>query len=108
MNELSIEDLRKLSREGNIKWTKHVVKRLQERLIYKEDVYNVIYHGKIIEQYPDSFPEPSCLISGKDLKNNPLHVVVGADGLILTVITAYEPTLDKFENDFETRKENTK
>jgi len=105
MSELNIDALRKLCDSGNIKWTIHVIRRLQERLIYREDVYNVIYHGKIIEQYPDAFPNPACLIAGKTLKGMPLHVVIGADGVILTVITAYEPTADKFENDLETRKE---
>ena len=105
MPELTIELIREISDGGNIKWTKHVIRRLQERQIYREDVYNVIYHGKIIEQYPDDFPDPSCLLSGRDTKNNPLHVVISADGTILTVITAYEPTLDKFETDYETGKE---
>ena len=105
MPELNIDALRKLCDSGNIKWTKHVAKRLQERLIFRDDVYNVLYHGKIIEQYPDAFPNPACLISGETLKGTPLHVVIGADGVVLTVITAYVPTNDKFENDLETRKE---
>lgn len=106
MNELNLEMLRKLCDSDSIKWTRHVTKRLQERQIYRKDVYNVIYHGKIIEQYPDAFPNPACLISGTDTKNNPLHVVIGADGVIITVITAYTPTPDKFDIDLETRKEN--
>lgn len=106
MSELNLNMLRKLCDSGSIKWTKHVTKRLQVRKIYREDVYNVIYHGKIIEHYPDAFPNPACLISGTDTNKNPLHVVVGADGVIITVITAYTPTLDKFDIDLETRKEN--
>ena len=42
MNELSLEALQKLCDSRSIKWTKHVAKRLQERFIYREDVYNVI------------------------------------------------------------------
>lgn len=106
MYELSIETVRKLCSDGKIKWTKHATRRLQERLIFRDDVFNAINNGKIIEQYPDSFPNPSCLISGKALNEKPLHIVVSADGVILTVITAYEPSLDKFEGDFETRKES--
>ena len=106
MSELNLELLRKLCDSGNIKWTKHVIKRLQERQIYREDVYHVMYHGRIIEQYPDAFPNPACLISGTDTNENKLHVVVGSDGVIITVITAYTPTLDKFGIDLETRKEN--
>ena len=54
MSELNLDMLCKLCDSGSIKWTNHVIKRLQERQIYREDVYNVIYYGKIIEQYPDA------------------------------------------------------
>lgn len=105
MPELNIDALRKLCDSGKIKWTTHVTMRLQERLIFRDDVFHVIYYGKIIEQYPHSFPNPACLIFGKTLKGMPLHVVIGSDGVILTVITAYMPSTDKFEKDLETRKE---
>lgn len=105
MPELTIDALRKLCDSGKIKWTMHVAMRLQERLIFRDDVYHVIYHGKIIEMYPNAFPNPACLVSGKTLKGVPLHVVIGSDGVILTVITAYVPNTDKFEKDLETRKE---
>ena len=48
MNELNLDDLRKLCDSGNIKWTKHVIKRLQERQIEREAVYQAIFHDKII------------------------------------------------------------
>ena len=106
MNELNLELLRKLCNNGDVIWTDHIHTRLQERILNRKDVYNVLYSGKIIEQYPDSYPHPSCLIFGKDLKGNPLHIVVACNGLFVTMVTAYFPDLDNFENDYETRKEN--
>lgn len=90
-------------RQRNMVWP--YTQRLNERILNRKDVYNVLYNGKIIEQYPDDYPHPSCLISGKDLQGNPLHIVVACNGIIVTMVTAYFPTEDKFEDNFETRKE---
>ena len=106
MNELTIEFIHTLSKERKIKWTLHIIRKLQERGIYREDVYNAIDNGQIIEHYPNDYPYPSCLLFGKDLKGNPLHVVIGSDGTILYLITSYFPDSDSFENDSITRKEN--
>lgn len=105
MKQITMKHIQKLYHQGKIQWTFHAAQRLQQRGILRKDVYNVLEYGKIIEQYPDSLPFPSCLISGKGLSNQPLHVVIGENGVVLVVITAYMPGLDKFENDFETRKE---
>lgn len=104
MNELTIELLQKLCNNNSVLWTAHALRRLQERSIYREDVFNAISTGKIIEQYPDSYPHPACLVLGMSLNNEHLHIVVGCDGDVATIITAYFPTPDKFKSDLETRK----
>ena len=105
MEELSIELLQKLCKSNAILWTAHALRRLQERNIYREDILNVINNGKIIEQYPDSYPNPACLVLGVSLKNEYLHIVVGCNGECMSIITAYFATTDKFDSDFEVRKE---
>ena len=60
--------------------------------------------GEIIEDYPDDYPFPSCLMLGA----NHLHVVCGVGAGILWIITAYHPTKDKWEDDLKTRKEQGK
>ena len=106
MKELTIEFIRTLSKQRKIKWTLHIIRKLQERGIYREDIYHAIENGQIIEQYPDDYPYPSCLLFGTDLKANPLHIVVGSDGTILFMITSYYPDSDSFEPNHITRKEN--
>ena len=54
-----------------------------ERDIKRADVKNCISNGEIIEQYPDDFPNPSCLVFGMTLTNKVLHVVAGTDGKYL-------------------------
>ena len=89
---------------GSILWTTHCLARMSERDIQRDDVRNCIMNGEIIEDYPDDFPHPSCLIFGMTLENKILHVVAGTDGIYLYIITAYYPTADKFEPDMKTRR----
>jgi len=39
------------------------------------EVFEAISSGKIIENYPEDEPYPSCLIYGRTTKNRPLHAV---------------------------------
>ncbi len=50
-------------------------------------------------------PFPSCLMF-KMVEREPLHVVVSFDeeDKKAYIITAYRPTLDKFESNFKTRR----
>lgn len=62
-------------------------------------------HGEIIENYPDDFPHPSCLIYGYTINDRSvIHVVVSCNGENVEIITAYFPDSDEFENDLKTRK----
>lgn len=99
---LDIQEVRALCRDETIMMTQHVVKRCQERGISYDGIKAAITSGEIIEQYPDDYPYPSCLILG----NAPLHVVVGVGQAMLWVITAYKPETDKWAADYRTRKVN--
>lgn len=103
--ELSIDELRRICTIENIEITLHAARRLEQRGIFLKDIIACIKNGKIIEQYPDDYPFPSCLILGMTVKQNYLHVVVGSNRVTLWIVTAYFPDLQKWENDFETRKE---
>jgi hypothetical protein len=77
---------------------------MQERDIERIDIIDCIMNGKIIEQYPDAYPYPACLILGI-VRNMPIHVVVGHGSGYIWVITAYKPNETEWTNDFSTRKE---
>ena len=106
--ELDILELRKLCIPKNIRITLHAAKRLEQRGIFLKDVISCIMNGEIIEQYPDDYPYPSCLILGLNIDRKFLHVVIGFHYPDLFLITAYYPAADKWESDFRTRKETTK
>ena len=103
---MDIQQLQKLLNvSSSIKWSKHCLERMQERDITIADVKYCLQTGEIIEDYPDDFPYPSCLIFGHTEENKVLHIVVGSDYSSLFFITAYFPDTNKFENDLKTRKE---
>lgn len=82
--------------------------RLVQRNISMMDVQEAICNGEIIENYPDDYPYPSCLVFGYQSDNRILHVVCACNDTDdeLWLITAYFPTEDKWENDFKTRRES--
>ena len=59
---MNLEIYQKLCAESKILWTQHCLQRMQERDISRADVKNGIATGEIIEDYPDDFPNPSCLM----------------------------------------------
>lgn len=83
----------------------HAIKRMFERGITVDDVRMAVDNGEVIEDYPDDFPYPSCLILGQ-AGGRQLHVVVAenaaADETI--VVTVYEPDPDHWDASFKRRK----
>ena len=103
---ITVEELRKLCGDGAIKWTAHILARLQERGIQPSDIKHCISTGRIIEQYPDDYPFPSCLVLGETINNRVLHVVIGVGQGFLWLVTAYYPDADSWSTDFSHRREN--
>ena len=71
---------------------------------YRADVKNGIATGEIIEDYPEDYPNPSCLIFGYNVNGRILHIVAGCDNINIYIITAYYPDTKKFEDDLKTRR----
>ncbi|MBQ4403726.1 MAG: DUF4258 domain-containing protein [Selenomonadaceae bacterium] len=95
----------KFCKAGKIHWTDHGLKRIQVRDISRDDVKNCIMNGEIIEEYPDDYPHPSALIFGRKLTGEIIHVVCGLNNEKIHIITAYEPTTEKFMEDLRTRRQ---
>ena len=106
-NLYRIEDFRKVNKAENIVISLHAQLRLNERDISIDDVMNAIDNGEIIEQYPNDFPFPSCLILGISINDKYIHVVVSMNDDKIYLITAYIPNTDRWEKDLKTRKEES-
>ena len=82
----------------------HAADMMMKRGISRLDVLDCLQNGEIIEDYPNSFPNPSCLVFGKIASNKIIHAVVGIKDDMLMIITAYFPDTIKFEEDLRTRR----
>lgn len=82
----------------------HAIERMFQRDIYEHQVEEVVERGEIIESYVDDKPYPSFLVLGY-CDGLALHVVYAKDeeGNVI-VITAYNPSLSKWQSDLKTRK----
>ena len=102
---IDIGTLREYFSNDTIVISEHAQNRCRERGIKQKDIRNCIMTGEIIEQYPDDFPFPSCLIFGYTVNNKIIHVVASDEGTMSRIITAYYPDTLKFEDDLRTRRE---
>ena len=101
---IALEKLRKYCAEDKIFVTNHAAERFRERGINISDIRNAINSGEIIEDYPNSYPYPSCLILGNNLRGEEIHVVLSDEGTASRIITAYFPDIDKWSEDFRVRR----
>jgi hypothetical protein len=101
-----IEEFKELNTPEKIAVTVHSKKRMEERNIRVDDVLRCIDSGEIIKQYEDDTPLPSCLVLGKNIKDEGMHIVISKDEDYIYLITAYYPDDTRWEADLKTRKES--
>jgi len=79
--------------------------RLKERFIPREAVLSSVDTYEIIEEYPKDKYLPSYLIYA-EYKGEIIHIQIATDlgNDNVTIVTAYKPTPDKWEEDFKTRR----
>ncbi len=83
----------------------HAVRRMFERGLNRTDILSVVEQGKTIAEYTDDKPLPSQLMLGF-VKGRPVHVVVARDpdASICTIVTAYIPDPQLWDDDFKFRR----
>lgn len=101
---IDLKQIQVLCSQHKIRWTAHIVSRLIQRGISQSDVENAIKNGRIIEQYPDDYPVPSCLVLGTSINGKMLHVCCSSDGNYVWMITAYFPDSESWNETFDKRK----
>ncbi len=77
---------------------------MHKRRIKIDEIIHVVKNGEIIRRYPDDTPYPSCLILGFTTDNEPIHVVCAVAENNLSMITAYHPSREEWEDDFKSRR----
>jgi len=100
-----LEFIKSCVRQGKIHWTYHVNMRLKGRFIPREIIFSSVDTYKLIEEYPKDKYLPSYLIYARYV-NKVIHIQIAVDleNDRVIVVTAYAPTLDKWKEDFKTRR----
>lgn len=101
---IEIEKLQQYFLEDKVFMTEHAAERFHQRGIRIRDIRSAINSGEIIEQYPNDYPYPSCLILGKSSEGRDIHAVLSDEGNSGRIITAYFPDADKWSEDFRLRR----
>jgi len=101
---MNMKNIAELCNACALRWTNHILSRILHRGISIGDVKKVLTTGEIIEQYPADYPFPSCLISGRTVAGQALHVVCGSNGTELWLITAYSPNPAEWSEDYKQRR----
>ena len=94
MGIVDIDNIKQKIKNEEYELTFHAIEMRLARKISTADIEYAIISDEIIEEYPDDYPYPSCLICGKTTDNRPLHVVC-AIAPVIKIITIYIP--DEYE-----------
>ena len=96
----------KKAAEKKVIYTEHALDEMnaEEELISKDEIRQVIFEGEIVEDYPEDKRGHSCLMFTYTSAGRPVHIICSPKEEYLGIITAYIPTLNKWENDFRTRR----
>jgi len=100
-----LEEVKKAATK-RIVYTEHAVDEMnaEQEIISIDEIRQVIFKGEIIEDYPEDKRGHSCLMFSHTSKGRPVHIVCSPKEEYLGIIIAYIPTLDKWKEDFKTRR----
>ena len=92
MDTASILDLFKQAvHEQQIKISLHAAEEALAEHITRPEIEEAMLNAQLLEDYPDWWLGPSCLIHGLTDAGRDLHIVASYSGLPVTIITVYEP-----------------
>ena len=102
-----LEFIKSCIKRRKIHWTYHVNMRLTGRSINRVTILNSVDTYEIIEEYPEDKYLPSYLIRAEH-EEEVIHVLIATDAENdnIRIVTAYKPTLDKWEEDLKTRRKS--
>jgi len=102
----SLEQLREAAAK-RILFVPHALSQMNapDRMISTREAGAVIFHGLVIEDYPEDVRGHSCLMLGRGHGGRPIHVVCAPKPDYLAVITAHIPSPEQSEPDWQMRRQ---
>lgn len=91
-----LENIQRCFEANLLLYTKHAKFEMENEefgRVLEHEVYEAIWNGEVIEEYPDDKPYPSVLIFGRTKMKRPLHIVCAynKEENLAIIITVYHP-----------------
>ena len=86
---------------GQVRPSRHSLSEAANDNLKLGEIYDsVVESGEMIEDYPDAYPSPACLVLGFNTIGEPIHSVWGYDRIrqVATLITVYRPDPNRWIN----------
>ena len=95
---MNIEDIIGAIRSNRVRITDHADEEAQADLLSFDEVFFSVFRGEIVEDYPDDWPYPSCLIYGSTFRGEPVHSVWAYNEANewAVLVTVYRPDPDRW------------
>lgn len=91
---------------GRVWFSRHSLQEAAADALSTDEVLvSVLRDAEVIEDYPEAFPLPACLVLGWSLEGEPIHTVWGYDRANQTarLVTVYRPDPERWI-DWRTRR----
>jgi hypothetical protein len=83
-------------RERQIVISLHAAREALAENITRPEIEAAMLNAQLLEDYPDWWLGPSCLVYGRTDAGRDLHIVASYSGLPVAIITVYEPCPPKW------------
>ena len=91
--------------DEHIRITDHADEEAQADRLSFDEIFGSVFRGEVIEEYPDDWPYPSCLVYGETFRGDPVHSVwaYNEENGWAVLITVYRPDPNRWI-DWRTRR----
>jgi hypothetical protein len=91
-----LQFIRRSAQARQVKISLHATEEAVAEDINRSDILTLLENAKLLEDYPDWWLGPCCLLFGQTTYGRNLHVVSSYGQLPVTIITVYEPKPPKW------------
>jgi hypothetical protein len=100
-----LDDLRMCLESQRYRISGHAADEMLADALEEAEVLRATSSGEVIEDYPEAFPFPACLVLGRTAENTPIHAVWAVDPATCyaALVTVYRPDPARWTADFRTQ-----
>jgi hypothetical protein len=97
---ITLDQITESIKRGRVRITDHADEEAHNDGLSFDEIYSSVLTGEIIEQYPEDAPYPSCLVYGKNMRDEPVHSVwaYNKETGSAALITVYRPDPNRWIN----------